>query len=92
MFKTLRIMKVDASSVSFDENGNMVETKLDPFIYEGRKKSPQALKKIFREMGAEGEIIIKKESEETKTYEISLDDFLLIAKEVDACKDTEREE
>lgn len=83
MRKTLRTIVVEAIGVSFDENLKLTEKELEPFIYEGRKMSPQALKKEFAKQGDFKEILIKSEKEITKTYEYDLKDFLAIATEVE---------
>lgn len=87
MRKTLRTIIVEAVGVSFDENLKLVEKQLEPFIYEGRKMTAQALKREFAKQGNFTEILIKSEKEVVKTYEYDLKDFLEIAVEVEEEKE-----
>lgn len=73
---------IHACSVKI-ENGTPVATAVDPIVVYGNYTEEQARKEIARVHGKHSSVVLAKIEAEEKHYEISVDDFVKHAKEVE---------
>ena len=82
MKRTIKFTEYKAKAIGIMEDGKVTERELEPIVH-SKFRSEVAKAKAFNSQLKENEkLVVYKETEMEKTYEVSLQDFLSIAKEI----------